>query len=54
MYVIKKGEYFVAKSGACSYTRFVQQAKKFSTKEEAENERCPENEYVVNLMDVIA
>jgi len=51
MYVIKKGSLYVAKEGLpCSYTKVVKKARKFKTKEEAERNRCPENERVVDLL----
>jgi len=51
MYVIQRtdqGGGYVAKPGSAhSYVRFIKNARKFSTKEEAENDRCPQNERVI-------
>lgn len=47
MYVIKKGGYYVANPGSKnSYTNKIETARKFSTKEQAEKEKCG-NETVV-------
>ena len=54
MYVIKKGKFYVNHPGSgCSYTNDIRKAIKFKTREDAERERCPENEYVVNVYDEI-
>jgi hypothetical protein len=51
MYVIQRtdqGGGYVAQSGSAhSYVKDSKDARKFSTKEEAESERCPQNERVV-------
>lgn len=51
MYVIQRtdqGGGYVAQSGSAhSYVKFSPDARKFSTKEEAESERCPQNERVI-------
>jgi hypothetical protein len=45
---------FVAKPGSRrSYTDSLRQARKFSTREEAERERCQDNEVVVRLSDLL-
>jgi len=53
MYVIKRtdqGGGYVAKSGMDnSYTTHVEHVRKFATREEAESNRCPGNEVVVQL-----
>lgn len=51
MYVIKRtdqGGGYVAKSGLMhSYTRQISLVRRFATIEEAESNRCPENEIIV-------
>ncbi|KKL64040.1 hypothetical protein LCGC14_2169100 [marine sediment metagenome] len=51
LYVLKKIDgLYVAKSGSKnSYTTSFTKARKFSTKEEAENNRCIENENIVKI-----
>lgn len=47
MYVIKKGAYFVARSGSqSSYSSKVENVKIFETLEEAKRNLCPENERI--------
>jgi len=49
MYIIKKGNLYVANPGSKnSYTNKIEKARKFSTKEAAEKEKCG-NEMVVSL-----
>ena len=53
MYVIMKGNYFVSLPGSKkSYTTNLQLAQTFSTKEDAEKNRCG-NERVVNVYDCL-
>lgn len=51
LYVLKKiGGLYVTKAGSKnSYTTSFEKARKFSTKEEAENNRCIENENIVEV-----
>jgi len=51
MYVIQRDDgKFVTRPGSeKSYTSDLQKARTFATKEKAEAERCPENERVVSL-----
>jgi len=50
MYVIKKGSLYVSKPGMkSSYTKKLEHAVKYQTKEAAAQNRCPENETVVPL-----
>ena len=45
---------FVANPGSKgSYTRFLQEAQTFSTKEEANKNCCADNEYVVSVEDAM-
>ena len=45
---------FVARAGSpSSYTRRLQHARTFATREQAEADRCPENERVRQIDDVI-
>lgn len=45
---------YVARPGAPgSYTRNIRDARKFSTKSEAELNRCPMNERVAHLLDEV-
>ena len=55
MFVIQKGDgWYVARSGMqSSYTRFLQYAQVFKTREDAEKERCPDNERVVNITEIM-
>jgi hypothetical protein len=49
MYVIKKRQYYVRKSGSrYSYTTLLKNARVFSSREQAEKEKCG-NEYVVSI-----
>lgn len=53
-YVIKRrpdGAYVAPSGSKSSYTRVLQNARVFATKEAAEGNRCPENEYVVPVED---
>jgi len=54
MFVLKRtsdGKY-VAKPGSNnSYTKYLQHARVFRTREEAERDRCPENERIVEVQD---
>jgi hypothetical protein len=54
-YVIQRDDgYFVTPSGSRhSYTRSLQCARTFETKEEAEGNRCPENERVVSIESLL-
>lgn len=51
MYLIKRidGAYVAKPGSAHSYVFALVNARKFSTKEEAERDLCPENERVVDL-----
>ncbi len=51
LYVLKRIDgLYVAKSGSeNSYTNSFTKARKFSTKEKAERDRCIENEYIVEI-----
>lgn len=53
MYVIKRtdqGGGYVARSGsASSYTRNIERAQKYDTREEADANRCPDNEIVIDV-----
>ena len=55
MYVIaKSSNVFVAKSGRKgSYTNSLEHARKFKTEEDAEKERCIENEYIIPLESLL-
>jgi hypothetical protein len=56
MYVIKNTEHggYVNQPGSrSSYTRSLEQARKFDTKDQAEGERCPENEVVIDVNDLL-
>lgn len=57
MFVIRRtdqGGGYVSKPGSShSYTKQVTRIRKFSTREEADAERCPENEVVEDFNDVI-
>lgn len=52
MYIIKKGNYYVANPGSKnSYTNKIEKARKFRTKEEAEKDKCG-NEIIVRIQDL--
>lgn len=53
MYVIRRTDgLYVARFGSSrSYTRCLQHAQTFRTREEAERHRCPENERIAVLED---
>lgn len=55
MYVIRRNDgVYVANLGErCSYTPSLERARKFSTRESAERERCPGNETVVSVWDIL-
>lgn len=55
MFVIRRNDgLYVSPSGSrCSYTRYLEQARKFNTQESAERERCPGNERVISVWDVL-
>jgi len=54
MYVIMKGNFFVAKAGnASSYTNNPARARKFESSEAAEADRCPDNERVVDFERIL-
>lgn len=57
MYVIKRtdqGGGYVAQSGSkSSYTTSLELARKFPTREAAEAERCPGNEVVLDVNDIL-
>ena len=57
MYVLERtnqGGGYVAKPGKDgSYTSKLQHARMFATREQAERERCPENEHVVTIEDAM-
>jgi len=49
-----QGGGYVARPGSqSSYTRNVLAARRFATREEAEAQRCPGNERIVSLDDII-
>ena len=53
MFVIRGPNGFVNKSGSYhSYTKFIEQARKFSTKEDAEKDKCG-NETVIDVYKYI-
>lgn len=56
-YLIKRidqGGGYVAQPGHCtSYTHSIERARIYPSKEAAEKDRCPENEIVIPLMDLI-
>jgi len=54
MFVIKKGKYYVkaAQGQKTPYTTDISRARLFATREEAEKNRCPENERVVEVRRV--
>lgn len=55
MYILKRsdGAYVadITKSNGASYTNKLQHARVFATREAAEKDRCPGNEYVVTLAE---
>jgi hypothetical protein len=55
MFVIQRNDgAFVAKPGNhSSYTRDLQEAWTFATREEAKQQLCPENETIVNVADIL-
>jgi hypothetical protein len=55
MFVIKRNDgHYVAWPGRrSSYTRFLQYARVFKTRADAEKERCPDNERVVNITEIM-
>ena len=55
MYVIQRNDgAFVARKGSTSsYVSNLQYARTFATREEAERDRCPENERVVSVWQVM-
>lgn len=56
MWVIKRREdgKYVAKPGSSSsYTQYLQCAQAFETKEKADGSKCPENEYIINVDDIL-
>jgi hypothetical protein len=55
MYLIRRNDgAYVAQPGSnSSYTRTLENARTFATREAAERERCPGNEYVVSLDEVM-
>jgi hypothetical protein len=57
MYVIKRtdqGEGYVTRPGSrSSYTSRLENARVFETREQAEGHRCPGNEIVVNVNDLL-
>jgi hypothetical protein len=49
-YVIKRGNLYVSRPGSQhSYTKFLQEARIFSSREEAEKHTCPDNERIVSV-----
>jgi hypothetical protein len=58
IYVIHKTDRksgFVAKPGSkYSYTRVLQQARTWPTKEQAEEDLCPDNEEVLSIEEVLS
>jgi hypothetical protein len=55
MYVLQRtdGAYVTHPGSAHSYTRYLQEARTFPTREAAERERCPENERVLILEEAM-
>lgn len=57
MYVIKRtdqGGGYVAKEGSpCSYTHGIRQMRKYSTIDEANRDRCHDNEIIIPLSELI-
>ena len=53
MYVIKKGNLYVAKPGRSNaYTNRLKNAQKYANKEDAERNKC-DNEHIANVSDEI-
>lgn len=56
MYIIRRtdqGGYVAPPGSKNSYTKSALKARRFDSKEEAERNRCVENEVVINLNDLI-
>ncbi len=57
MYVIKRtdqGGGYVTRAGSSgSYTKNLEHAQKYDTREEADANRCPENEVVIDVYDLL-
>jgi len=55
MFVIRRddGAYVAPLGSARSYTKHVEHARVFRTRESAERERCPGNESIVSVSDVL-
>jgi len=58
MFVLKRtgkshrhGQYVAKPGSKNSYTKYLQHARVFRTREEAERDRCPENERIVEVQD---
>jgi hypothetical protein len=54
MLVLKRtsdGKYVAKPGSKNSYTKYLQHARVFRTREEAERDRCPENERIVEVQD---
>ena len=56
-YVIKRtdqgGGYLSIPGNKSSYTRYLERAQIFRTKDHADSERCPDNEIVLALDDIL-
>jgi len=55
MYIIKRsdGAYVSRPGSTSSYTRRIEEAQKFMSREEAEQNRCPGNEYVLSVDSIL-
>jgi len=55
MYVLKRrdGKYVAKPGSKKSYTTSLEKARKFPSPEAADADRCPENESIVNVMDLL-
>lgn len=54
MFALKRnsdGKYVARPGSKNSYTKFLQHARVFRTREEAERDRCPENERIVDIAE---
>jgi len=53
-YVLKKGRFYVSRPGSAkSYTTSLARAAVYATREQAEGNRCPENEHVVSMEECV-
>jgi hypothetical protein len=52
--IIRNDGAYVARSGSeHSYTRKLEDARTFATRESAERDRCPKNEHIASIGDVL-